>query len=115
MTAFITPFKNKSFWVAAADRALRTFAQAAAAILTAGGVGLLDVDLAGAASAGALAALISVLTSIATPGFVGGAEAKEEPLADTDLDVDDIPGGEVEGVAAEKVDAEPDLEEGLGK
>lgn len=110
----MTPFKNKSFWVAVADRALRTFAQAAAAILTAGGVGLLDVDLAGAASAGALAALISVLTSIATPGFVDGAEKQQEPVEDVDLDVDDAPGGELHGAAA-KVSADEQLTpDGLG-
>lgn len=107
---------TKAFWVAAADRALRTFAQAAAAILTAGGVGLLDVDLLGAASAGALAALISVLTSIATPGFVGGKEAEPEAPA-SDLDIDDLPGGhDLGGVAAEEeAAAEPELEEGLGR
>lgn len=112
----MSPFKNKSFWVAVADRALRTFAQAAAAILTAGGVGLLDVDLAGAASAGALAALISVLTSVATPGFVDSAEKQPEPAEDADLDIDDLPGAqELEGVAAKGVVAAQDTAEGLGR
>lgn len=110
----MTPFKNKSFWVAVADRAIRTFAQAAAAILTAGGVGLLDVDLAGAASAGALAALISVLTSVATPGAVDGAGKELAAPEDADLDIDDAPGGELDGVAASASPDEPAVEEGLG-
>ena len=59
-----------AFWAAAADRATRTFAQAALAVLTAGSVGILEADMLGAASAGGMAALISVLTSIATPNQV---------------------------------------------
>jgi hypothetical protein len=47
-----------------AERALKTFAQSLAAILTAGAVDLLSVPWAGALSAAGLAALLSVLTSV---------------------------------------------------
>ena len=57
---------TKTFWIATAERAIKTFAQAAVAILTAGATGLLEVDWAGVASASALAALVSVLTSVAS-------------------------------------------------
>ena len=53
-----------AFWKAAAERALKTFAQAFAAILVATGTGLLDTDWQNAASVAAMAAVISVLTSI---------------------------------------------------
>ena len=47
-----------------AERALKTFAQSLAAILTAGAVDLLSVPWVGALSAAGLAALLSVLTSV---------------------------------------------------
>lgn len=76
-----------AFWIAAGNRAVRTFAQAAVAILTAGSVGILEADLAGAASAGGLAALVSILMSIATPGQVEAGSGAAEP-EDTGLDLD---------------------------
>ena len=107
---------NRAFWAAVANRAIRTFAQAAAAILTAGGVGIIEADFIGAASAGGLAALLSVLTSIATPVTVGNA-SKEPELADADLDVDDIEGGFIhDGAAADpREDLDIEIEEGIGR
>lgn len=70
-------FMSTAFWTAATDRAVRTFAQAAVAVVTAGSVGILEADLLGAISAGGLAALVSVLTSMATPNQV--AEGSSEP------------------------------------
>jgi len=62
----------KSFWKAAAIRALRTLAQTAAA--TIGTTALMEeVNWVAVASASALAAVLSVLTSIAT----GLPEAEE--------------------------------------
>ncbi|MGO2778203.1 holin [Glutamicibacter arilaitensis] len=76
---------TRAFWLAAGDRAIRTFAQAAVAVLTAAGVGILDADLAGAASSGLLAALISVLTSIATPNQVNKVEPARHLARPEDL------------------------------
>lgn len=57
------------FWKSALERAIKTFAQAALALLTGDGLGVLDVDWATVASVGALAAGASVLTSIVSLGF----------------------------------------------
>lgn len=59
---------TKTFWKQALERAIKTAAQAAAALLTANGTGLLDVDWGTVASVSGLAALASVLTSIVTSG-----------------------------------------------
>lgn len=106
---------NRAFWAAAADRAVRTFAQAAVAVLTAGGVGVIDADFLGAASAGLLAAVISVLTSIATPVSVGGGSGDPAAAENADLDVDDIPGGRLDGAAAEDNSEEIEVSDGLGR
>ena len=62
---------TKAFWKGATERAVKTFAQAAGAFLVAGGTGLLDVDWQQGASVAGLAALLSVLTSVATGSLVG--------------------------------------------
>ena len=54
------------------ERAVKTFAQALAAVLTAGATNLLEVPWGGALAAAGLAALLSVLTSVASAPF--GAE-----------------------------------------
>lgn len=54
------------FWKAAAERALKTFAQSLPAVGLVGALGVLDVDWPGALSAAALATLISLLTSVAS-------------------------------------------------
>lgn len=53
-----------AFAKAAAERAIKTFAQTGAALLTAAGTGLLDTDWQTAASVAAMAAIISLLTSV---------------------------------------------------
>jgi r1t holin len=57
-----------AFWRDAFERALRTFAQALAAVLAAGPTGLLHVPWWGALSAAGLAALLSLLTSVVASG-----------------------------------------------
>lgn len=61
---------TKSFVKDLAERAIKTFAQSAVAVLTAGATGVLDVDWMNVLSVSLLATIISVLTSIAS-GKVG--------------------------------------------
>jgi hypothetical protein len=58
-----------NFWEQAAERAVKTFAQASLALLTGNGIGLLDVNWGTVASVGGLAAVASLLTSIVTSGI----------------------------------------------
>ena len=67
---------KKKFWLAALERATKTAAQSAVAMITAGATGLLDVDWLQVASVSGLAAVVSVLTSIAS-----GASNGEPSLA----------------------------------
>lgn len=57
------------FWKDTAERAIKTFAQAVVAGLTAGVTGILEVDWLTVVSVSALAALVSVLTSVASAPF----------------------------------------------
>lgn len=58
-----------SYLVDVAERAVKTAAQAAVGVLGVDALGVLDVDWAGVASVSGLAAVLSVLTSIASTGF----------------------------------------------
>ena len=53
-----------AFWRGAAERAAKTAAQAALAVLTGDGLGVLAVDWPAVGSVAALAAVASVLTSV---------------------------------------------------
>lgn len=57
---------TKTFALAVLERAVKTFAQAAAALLTASGIGLLDADWLQILSVAGMAAVVSVLTSVGT-------------------------------------------------
>ncbi|MEV1021934.1 holin [Streptomyces sp. NPDC050264] len=57
-----------SFWKATTERAIRTFAQALAAVLVAGATNLLDVDWAAALGTAGLATVLAVLTAVGTAG-----------------------------------------------
>ncbi len=59
---------TKTFWVDAGERALKTVAQAALALLTVQGADLLTMTTAGFWSAVGIAGIISVLTSIISSG-----------------------------------------------
>lgn len=56
---------TKEFWKAALIRAIKTFAQAMVAQIGAGSVGIVQFDWVGALSVSAMAAVLSVFTSLA--------------------------------------------------
>lgn len=57
-----------AFWKAAFERAVKTFAQALVAVMTADGFGLLDADWVARLSAAGMAAVLSLLVSIGSSG-----------------------------------------------
>ncbi|WP_326808188.1 holin [Streptomyces sp. NBC_01775] len=61
-----------AFWKATFERMLRTFAQAVLALLGGDGLGLLDVGWGAALSVGGLAAVLALLTAVATSGGTEG-------------------------------------------
>lgn len=69
--------KTKEFWIAALTRALRTLCQTAVATIGTAAM-LNEVDWIAVASASALAAILSVLTSITT-GLPETNETVEKP------------------------------------
>ncbi|WP_062215716.1 holin [Streptomyces sp. NBRC 109706] len=74
-----------TFWRATLERAVRTFAQALVAVLGADAVDVLSVDWPAALATAAGAALLAVLTAVATPGGPGATEtptpSRSDPLA----------------------------------
>ena len=59
--------RSRQFWQDAAERAIKTFAQALLGVFVAG-ITIMSVDWVDALAVGATAGLISVLTSIASAG-----------------------------------------------
>ena len=70
-------YTTRAFWKGAAERAVKTFAQALLGVLTGGATGILDVDWLAALSVAGLATVVSLLTSISAPDFTAGAPAFE--------------------------------------
>lgn len=64
-----------AFWKGAAERALKSFAQALVVFVGAAGVGVLDVDWPTALGVSVAFALASLLTSIGSADFVAGVPA----------------------------------------
>lgn len=62
---------SKEFWKATAERAVKTFAQAAVSFFVVGTTGLFDVEWVSVLSVSGAAALVSLLTSIASAGVNG--------------------------------------------
>ena len=68
---------TKQFWLGAAERAIKTIAQALVAVLGVAGTGLLTVDWVAALSVAGAAGLASLLTSIGSADHVAGATQPE--------------------------------------
>lgn len=60
---------DQRFWIAAAERAIKTFAQALIALIGTQMVNIVDLDWPQMLGASATAALISVLTSLVSANF----------------------------------------------
>lgn len=68
-------YMKKSFWAGTAERAVKTLAQAALAMIGTNAVAITHLDWANILAVAATAAIVSVLTSLATPETA--ATAKE--------------------------------------
>lgn len=77
---------NKYFWLGTFERAVKTLAQTAIALIGTGTITIGQIDWIYIASATAVATLLSVLTSIATPESVqyGGESSKARHVKDPD-------------------------------
>lgn len=60
---------DKRFWVASAERAVKTFAQALVALIGTGAVNIISLDWTQMLGVAATAAVVSVLTSVASANF----------------------------------------------
>ena len=76
---------TRKFWLGAAERAVKTFFQAFVALIGTSAVVLSDVDWLFIVSGSALAAILSLATSIGSADFVAGEQlpkrAQTEPAA----------------------------------
>jgi hypothetical protein len=63
---------TRAFWKATGERLIRTFAQGTLGAIGADQLGVLDVDWGQAASVGGLAAVLALLTAVATSGGTEG-------------------------------------------
>jgi len=85
-------YHDKVFWTAAAERSLKTFFQTLAAALGTDAAGVLSVDPVGALSISLAAALLSLVTSLASAdiGPAGPAIAGDETPAPRTVGVERI-------------------------
>jgi hypothetical protein len=82
---------GKSFWINLFERAISTFAQAAIGILSAGSLGLLQVNWVDVASVAGLAALLSVLKSFSVAAVPSGDSAPKIPVGTAKIGVQVVP------------------------
>lgn len=71
-----------AFWKATAERAIKTFAQAEAALLVGAGTGLIDAPWEASLSVAGMAAAVSVLTSVGSGVAVGQTSLTEAERLD---------------------------------
>ena len=81
---------EKLFWIAAGERAVKTFAQALVAVFAAG-VTILDVDWQQTVAIAATAAVVSLLTSIASirVGPFEGPSLVDEAVVEPVYEIED--------------------------
>jgi hypothetical protein len=76
------------FWAAAAERALKTLAQTLVALIGANAVSVMELDWPQMLGVAATAAVVSVLTSVASAPFGNnGPSLADEGLIQNDLDL----------------------------
>jgi hypothetical protein len=78
---------DSRFWIAAAERAVKTFAQTLVALIGTGAVGIMDLDWMQMLGVSATATVLSILTSVASANF--GANPGPS-LADETIEPDPI-------------------------
>lgn len=71
---------GKSFWINLGERAISTFAQAAVGILSAGSLGLLQVNWVDVVSVAGLAAVLSILKSFSVVAAAPAAVITPAPV-----------------------------------
>lgn len=90
---------TSQFWLSTLERAVKTFAQVAAAMLGTNAVGILDVDWQQIGSVAASAAVVSVLTSLASdrigstpgPSLVGETVVLPPEPLEVEMVVGEVP------------------------
>ena len=99
-----------TFWAAALERAVKTAAQVAAALIGTGAVGLTELDWAQIGSVSATAAVLSVLTSLASDriGPAPGPSMVGEAVR-VDVAAEFVPIVEVEPANATQAETSPTL------
>jgi hypothetical protein len=78
---------DSRFWIAAAERAVKTFAQTLVALIGTGAVGIMDLDWMQMLGVSATATVLSILSSVASANF--GANPGPS-LADETIEPDPI-------------------------
>ncbi len=100
----MSTYTTAAFWKATAERAIKTDAQTVLGLLTADHiVGVLDVDWTQTGSVAALAALLSVLTSIASAQVGNGGPSLAGEIVESDVVERAVDGEVVAGPANELV------------
>lgn len=83
-------YTTSAFWQAAVERAIRTLAQGALAAIGTDAIGVMDADWAAIGSVAVMAAVLSLLMSIATAstgtGIALGPETVDTPVDDDPQD-----------------------------
>lgn len=97
---FKSKYINAVFWQGALDRSIAAFAQAALAFFTAGVTGLFEINFVDLLSVSLLAALASILTSIASPERIVNAEKETEKVLT----------GEIKKIVEEKKKADIEIQ-----
>lgn len=86
-------YSDKNFWCGLAERAIKTAAQAAIAVLGTDAIGVIQADWRGALAAVGSAVLLSVLTSISLPDQAYYTPSKHAADVPVDSSPDPSQGG----------------------